>query len=357
MKIIQIMPEFGLAGAEIMCANLTLELAHCGNEVVVVSLFDYHSAITKRLEENGIKIIYLGKKRGLDLSMITKLISVFKSERPDVIHTHRYVMEYVVPAAIICRIKNRVHTVHNIAQKEVKPGAQKLHYVFYHACGVNPVALSPEIQDTISSIYKLELNCIPVVYNGIDLSKCIPKESWSNEGVFTYLHIGRFSKQKNHEMLIKAFKIVKRNFSRAKLQLIGVGELQDTIKQLVIENELEHDVEFLGLQDDVYPFLHNADAFVLPSQYEGMPMTLIEAMGTGLPIVATEVGGIPTMIDSECGILTAVDVKAIADGMLSLKDCKINEKLGRNALQRSIAFSAEKMCEDYISIYRKGMLE
>ena len=67
------MPEFGLAGAEIMCENLTYELISLGNEVIVVSLYDYHSAITKRMEDRGIRIEYLQKKSGLDLSVILKL--------------------------------------------------------------------------------------------------------------------------------------------------------------------------------------------------------------------------------------------------------------------------------------------
>ena len=73
MKIAQIMPEFGLAGAEIMCENLTYELVKAGHEVVVISMYDYHSAITDRLEQAGVEIRYLGKKPGLDVSMIPKM--------------------------------------------------------------------------------------------------------------------------------------------------------------------------------------------------------------------------------------------------------------------------------------------
>ena len=73
MKIMQIMPEFGLAGAEIMCENLSYELAQRGNEMILVSLYTYHSAITDRLEREGIRIVYLGKKSGIDISIYRKL--------------------------------------------------------------------------------------------------------------------------------------------------------------------------------------------------------------------------------------------------------------------------------------------
>ena len=81
MKIIQIIPQFGLAGAETMCENLAYELKKLGHEVIVLSLFDYQSPITDRLEKEQIDVRYLGKKIGLDLSIINKLIKIFKEEK------------------------------------------------------------------------------------------------------------------------------------------------------------------------------------------------------------------------------------------------------------------------------------
>ena len=126
VRILQVMPEFGLAGAEIMCETLCYQLQDSGKyNVVVVSLFDFHSPITERMEDRGIKILYLGKKQGLDLSVIQKLYRVMKDYSIDIVHTHRYVMQYVIPAAILARVKIRIHTVHNIASKEVE-GYRKL---------------------------------------------------------------------------------------------------------------------------------------------------------------------------------------------------------------------------------------
>ena len=131
MKVIQVMPNFALAGAEIMCENLIYELRRQGIEVIAVSFFDEHTAITERLEGNGVKIIYLRKKMGLDFSIIKKLRKVFKQEKPDVIHTHRYAPIYAIPAAILARVKCRVHTVHNVAQKENKKFGRLFNKVFF----------------------------------------------------------------------------------------------------------------------------------------------------------------------------------------------------------------------------------
>lgn len=247
MKIIQIMPEFGLAGAEIMCENLIYELIELGNEVIVVSLYDYHSAITERLEANNIKIFYLNKKGGLDISMISKLFKIFKQEKPDVIHTHLYVMQYAIPAAILAKIKCRVHTIHNIAQKENGKLARKLNKLFYKFAGVIPVALSNEIKKTVEKEYNLLPNKIPVIFNGIDFRKCIMKEDYKINNKMKILHIGRFSKQKNHLGLITAFEQFHNNNLDCELQLIGSGEKKEEIEQIVNEKGLKESVFFLRI--------------------------------------------------------------------------------------------------------------
>ena len=112
-------------------------------------------------------------------------------------------------------------------------------------------------------------------------------------------------------------------------------------------------VRFLGSQENVYLYLHDADVFVLPSRYEGMPMTVIEAMGTGLPIVASNVGGIPDMVkDGESGLLTTLAPEEIARCCAALlRDEKLRERLGRGARAESGRFSAEEMARSYCRVY------
>jgi len=100
--------------------------------------------------------------------------------------------------------------------------------------------------------------------------------------------------------------------------------------------------------------LHEADVFTLPSVYEGIPMTLIEAMGTGLPIVATAVGGVPDMLsDKETALLTAVDENEIAKAFIELHENEaLRRKLGENARAASGRFSSDVMAKAYISVYK-----
>ena len=355
MKIMQIMPEFELAGAEIMAENLTYALQKKGHEVVVVSMYEKHTPITDRLEADGVKIYYLGKKSGLDLSIISKMRKVFKAESPDVIHTHRYLSRYAIPAAVMAGVKGRVHTLHSVATMEVGDRDKKFNSFFYRHVGMYPVAISPEIKKTAEEVYGLPSENIGMVCNGINIDKCTRKTSYEQDGVFTFVHIGRFQEVKNHDSIIKAFSIVHSKYPDTRLCFYGQGVLLDNCKKYADELGLSGSIEFCGVTNDVYSVLTKADAFLLCSHYEGMPMTLIEAMASGLPIVATAVGGIVDMInDGESGLLCRDDVDDIAEKMcILLSDHVLREKLGVAAAGRAKSFSSDSMADGYINIYNK----
>ena len=120
-----------------------------------------------------------------------------------------------------------------------------------------------------------------------------------------------------------------------------------------VHEQFKDFVQFLGRQSDVYKFLTQADVFTLPSLYEGVPLSIIEAMGTGLPIVATNVGGIPDMIDNSCAILTSLDINEIANAFEKYYlDKDLREKHGLLVKERALEFSSTQMAEKYVEIYR-----
>ena len=126
MKILQVIPYFCFGGAETMCENLTYALRDLGHDVMVVSLYDDQTPIACRMEAAGIRIRYLDKKLGLDLSMVPKLITIMKQERPDVVHTHLDVIKYAAMAAKLSGVSRSVHTVHSVAHKEAEGILQKI---------------------------------------------------------------------------------------------------------------------------------------------------------------------------------------------------------------------------------------
>lgn len=354
MKILQVIPYFCFGGAETMCENLTYALQKLGHRVVVASLFTQRTEIACRMEEAGVSIRYLDKKPGLDVSMVLKLTKLIREEKPDVVHTHLNVIQYAVTAARLAGGIPCVHTVHNVARVEAEGTAQAIFNRFYYRRGWSvPVALSPEVRQTVTEFYGLA--DVPVIFNGVNLHSCVPKTDYGLKDTVSLLHIGRFDEQKNHAGLLQAFAKLLKSHPNCRLTLLGDGQLRPAMEDCARELGIDDAVRFLGNQADVHPFLHDADIFLLPSRFEGMPMTIIEAMGTGLPIAAAKVGGVPDMLrDGESGLLTSWEPDDICSACERLIDSEaLREKLGRNALADSSRFSAETMARRYCEEYER----
>jgi len=352
MKIIQVIPFFGLGGAETMCENLIYELKAVGHQILALSLYEKETPITQRLTEAGVELRYLHKKEGLDFSLYGKLRKIFKEEHPDVVHTHLYTTKYVFPVAAAMGIKV-VHTVHSIAVQEASSLSRKFNGFFFKRGKAVPVALSENIRQTIVEVYPLTEEQIPVVLNGIDLSKCTPKESYAPADPFRIVHVGSYQEVKNHFGMLGAFAQFHKKYPNTQLHLIGDGPRRGLIEDFAREKGIVDCVVFYGFQSNVYSFLPGMAVFTLPSMYEGIPMSIAEAMGTGLPVVATRVGGIPDMLDDESALLVPVDVDAIAAAYEKYYlDESLRAQHGRAALGRSVRFSAKTMAQDYVRIYQ-----
>lgn len=353
MKILQIIPNFSLAGAERMAEALILELIQQGHQVAAVSLFDDHTAITDNLEAHGVKVYYLGKRSGLDFSMFGKLYQIFRKEKPDIMHTHLYICKYAVPAAVLAGIPGRVHTVHNVADKErLSKGLQSF---FYRFCRVTPVGLSPLVTESVQRLYKLPTDRVPTIYNGIQLAKTTQKTDYQARKTFRFLHVGRFAEQKNHAGLVTAFARFHRSHPDAELTLVGTGELFDPVQQQIRELGLADVIHTPGLVNNIISQYSSFDAFLLPSLYEGMPITLIEAMSSAMPIIASEVGGVPDMIrHNHSGLLCTSQPESIAAAMEQLySDAALRQRLGQQAQVDCVKFSSQGMADAYLEVYRK----
>ena len=357
MKVLQIIPMFKLAGAETMCENLCYALSSQGCNVIAISLYTEHTPITDRLERAGIRVEYLEKKKGFDFSTIVKLYRLIKKEKPEVVHTHIYAARYALPVAVFCGIPSKIHTVHNVAQQEQAKAGKIVNKFLFRHCGVVPVALSEEVKKTVEVVYGIPEQKIPVVFNGIDLSKCQVKEDYTKKKEFKIIHIGRFMDVKNHGLILRSFAQFVKQHPDAKLQLLGEGVLREEMEQLAKSLQIESSVEFAGLQSNVYPWLHNADVFILPSKFEGMPMTLIEAMGTGLPIIASAVGGVPDMLtDGKDALLIRPESAELCKALEKLYTADdVRKQLGIEAKEKSAVFSNDSMAKQYIEIYKNNI--
>lgn len=352
LKVLHIVPNFGTGGAEKLVVDLLLN--YNKNEFDVAALSLYPKANTmyeQKMDENNIKVYYLDKHKGFDLSMIKKINKFIKIFNPDVVHTHLYVMPYVLFPVIINKIPVRIHTVHTIAEKELNKVGKEIQRIAYKYFNFIPVAITDEIMDSIKKCYKIKK--IPIIYNGINVEEYRKKEEKRNEAI-KLIHVGRFSSEKNHNLLIDTFKIVNDKFPNVKLLLVGDGKLKAEIVGKVNRMNLQDKVYFMGVRKDIPELLSKCDIFVLSSDYEGLPLTLLEAMAAGLPIVSTDVGGVSNIITNNInGILVKPnDPVLFSEAIIKLiKNKELRDKIGKNNEISAFKYDIRNTQKEYEKLY------
>lgn len=304
-------------------------------------------------------------------SMMIGLLQLWKLLRQakfDVIETFTLDSNlFALPIAWLVGVPVRIATNHGWAKRD--SSLKRFVHNFLLKIGAASVLIavtegirSQSVQDGL----KPEL--VVTIPNGIQLS---PVEKKSVEvflkntgipaGCTILLAVGRLVYEKAYEVLIQAMELVVKESPNVVLVVAGSGVLREELQRLIETLHLTEKIRLLGDRQDVADLMANADVFVMPSRSEGMPMALLEAMGAGLPVVATRVGGLGEVVeDHSQGILVpAEDSQELAKAILELlRDPALRSRLGGNARQRiEERYTTERMCRQYeqviTDLYRK----
>jgi glycosyltransferase involved in cell wall biosynthesis len=195
-----------------------------------------------------------------------------------------------------------------------------------------------------------------MVYNGINPAHFfISKEDKAVNAKKTIGIIGRLAAVKDHKNLINAFKLAREKLKNIELMIVGDGPLKQELESYVQEMGLAESVVFTGARRDIAQLLSGFDIFILSSLDEGMPITLLEAMAAGVPVIATKVGGIPEIVvDGKTGFLVPPQApdKLAEKIYLLLENGKLADLMGKEG-RKSVDenFSIGKMVSKYEAIY------
>ncbi len=358
IRVLEILPTLKRAGAENMAVSLACRLDTARFEPAVVSLFDaFPGGLEPILEERGILTWHLGKRRGFDPRMWPRLARVLREFRPDVVHTHSYLLRYALPV----RRGAIIHTVHNLAARESDGLGRFINRVAFRR-GVLPVAVSKQVARSFREVYGFEP--VATIPNGIDLRACGRPEArqiWRRSNGFAeddvlIVSVARLEPQKDPEALIQAFSRGLSDDPRAHLLLAGDGSLRDAAGECAARCGIAGRVHFLGVRSDVPEILAAADLFALASRWEGCPLSVMEAMAAGLPVVAAAVGGVPELVeDGVTGILAPLDDTDALGRALALlaNDPQRRRAMGDAARERAASFSLEVMVASYADLFEK----
>ena len=363
MNILHVITSLGRGGAEKLVSVLLPKMKKKGCKVRLVSLAD-KLAFAPELKASGIEVDCLHFKGtiyeiGKVAQACLRLRKIIEAEMPDIVHSHIYMADLLVRASAP-RGTRLVSTLHGSdawwSEKKIR-AVLKTYLDSYSGRlrGARYLAVSEAVKEMALRSLHLPLERTRTILNGINIDNFKLIASPRKADQPTVLQVGRFYREKGHEFSLQAFLILKEKIPGVQLILVGDGPLRSEMEQFAVELRISDSVRFLGERDDIPDLLSMADIFWMPSLHEGLPIAALEAMATGLPIVASSVGGLKELVtDSENGLLVQPrDAGALAESTIKLLANKeLRERIGANARQMvDSKYSISKTADDYIKAY------
>lgn len=290
-------------------------------------------------------------------------------ERVDILHVQAgYLLSFALPAARLTGTRV-VYTEHARHSLERQPGlrlAVRLAAPWVHAI----TCVSENLKTFLAARVGIASRRVEVIPNGVDLDRFsgaprprpgdasgLPPASWRDPGLTIFGNVARFSEAKDHRGLVRAFDAARRIHPGIRLLLVGDGETRTAVEAEIRARGLDGLVHLTGMRGDVPAMLGLMDVFVLSSRREGMPISVLEAMAAGLPVITTDVGGIREVVTDgrTARIVPPNDADALGRAMLWM----LGEPAARAAMAaRGAALAREnyghgRMLERYLDVYAR----
>jgi glycosyltransferase involved in cell wall biosynthesis len=391
MKVLHIIDSGGLYGAEVMLLNLMEEQIKMGLDPTIASIGEKHIE-EKPLETEALKRGFKVKKirmfPGPNIAGTLKVLRYAQTNGFDLLHSHGYkgnILFGLLPRKL--RKIPMVSTLHGWTSTN---GFSKMRLYEWldrkslkHIDSVVLVSNAMKSHPRLKSLKDINIHVIP---NGIPVSKSSPPSQLLNipssipspsqrpnfsssksfdkkiidfcQNAYTIGSIGRFSTEKGYKYLIEALSLLVKKGIDTRLVIIGEGYERGLLEELVVQLGLKDRILLTGYVEDAKKYIPYFDVYAISSLTEGMPITLLEAMQSKVPVVATIVGGIPDVLGAESGMLVPPCNPAAFARAVSLiaKDKKLAEGLAAHAYKQVINhFSSKDMAQKYSKLYKDSI--
>ncbi|WP_181901660.1 TIGR03088 family PEP-CTERM/XrtA system glycosyltransferase [Thalassotalea euphylliae] len=369
IHVCHIVHHFVAAGLENGIVNLINHLPTQEYRHSIICIADYDRNFIKRLKVRNIDIYELHKTAGNGVGWLYRCYKLFKKIKPDLCHSRNLNPLEAQIAAFLAGIRVRIHGEHGWDVNDLKGNNVKNQYIkkLFKPLIHQYVALSNEGMDYLKYRIGVNSNQLYHICNGVDVDRFHPKVNVSNpidinfsKGAIVFGTVGRQVQVKNHQQLLNAFIKLKQsdipNVQRAKLLIVGDGVLKEPLTAMAQQSGYRDDICFAGHRDDIPQTMASMDVFVLPSLAEGISNTILEAMASGLPVIATNVGGNPDLIMADHHNSHLVEVNDVTALSNSMAQYLINqERLEKDSIkvrEHCVKhFSIESMVAKYHDLY------
>lgn len=353
----------GRGGAERVISHLALGFVASGVEVLCICL-DKIREIGCELIDAGVNVISLDSARGYDLRAVLRLRTILQRFQPTVINIHdRASLPYVCLAKMLGVRAPIVMSVHGFLFYD--QGTRPLRYRLASKC----VAVLTAESEKVASRYAAHLSWfkpVTIIPNGVPEVKLSMEHRRRarlrlgvDDDTFVFLSAGNARPEKGFEDLMLGARLLAQGHSTRRFVVWITGGVNDQVYYKNLLNKKAEwglkNVYFLGFQEDILGVFLGADAFVLSSRSEGMPMVLLEAMMCGLAIVTTDVGAVPAIISDETGLMVKSESPvSLCEGMWKvLSNTKLREAMSVSARRRALEeYTVVRMIERYRGVFR-----
>ena len=381
IRVLRVIARLNVGGPALHVAHLSSELDMLGYETTLVAgrVGEGEGSMEYFAKELGVKPLYIDELQreisaAPDAAAVRRLIQLIRELRPDVLHTHTAKAGAVGRVAAllsgVARPPVVIHTFHgHVLRGYFTPGRarafQKIEQTLARSSDAL-IAVSPQVRDDLVELNIAPEGKIAVIRLGLDLERRVSKPPGARAAVRAELGVpedgfligwlGRMTEIKRADDLLAAFELMRSRGVDAYLALIGDGPLRDPLEATANRLGIADRTRFVGFRQSVAEFYAASDVVALTSANEGTPVTVIESLASGRPVVATDVGGVRDVVrDGHSGFLVAArDIDAIADRLERLGlDPELRTRMGEAGRRWVLPrYAVPRLVEDVDRLYR-----
>lgn len=363
--ICQVLHTLNVGGAEVLAYRLAVQMSD--RYRFVFACLDEVGTLGEELKGKGFQVETLDRKEGIDFGCARRLARFCTANHVDLIHAHQYTpFVYSVLAGLSFRRPGIIFTEHGRFFPDYPSRKRKLFNRLMLRKRDRVLGVGKSVRRALIDNEGIPAERVGVIYNGVELERFSHEVVDKTEvrqtlglptGGFVLVQVARLDYLKDHITAVRMMKQVVREVPDAQLWIVGEGPEREPIEREIAEQGMPSTVRMLGQRNDISRLLAAADLFLLTSISEGIPVTFLEAMGAQLPIVATNVGGVPEVVQhDETGILApSGDSDALAEAVIRLaKSPELAEKMGKSGRRRvQQVFTEERMHSAYEKLYEE----
>jgi sugar transferase (PEP-CTERM/EpsH1 system associated) len=372
--VLHVLHRFDTGGLENGVVNLINHMPVSRFRHAVLALDRVEPAFAARLSRTDVQLYALNKQPGHAVKLYPRIWRLLRELRPSIVHTRNLAALEVLPVAAAAGVLVRIHGEHgrDIEDMDGTSKKQQLIRRFYSPWVHRYVTVSKELQGYLVDRVGIRAARVQQIYNGVETAHFCPAPDgrqvvdacpFQGPDLMVVGTVGRMQTVKNQTLLarsfVRALQLEPGAACNLRLVMVGGGPLREQAQRIIDEAGLGALAWLPGERSDVAQLMRSFDAYALPSLAEGVSNTILEAMASGLPVIATNVGGNPELvIDGVTGLLVASqDVEAMAHAMLQLlhepQRAAAMRLAGRSlALQR---YSLPAMVTAYAELYELAL--